>query len=281
MAEHAGYGAVATISEGPINSVLAAYIQGQGPMFFPAPDSISLGASSVRFAGIFEMLPPTVELKPNPANLVTLHFVFRCRLRAQVVIPGTITIFRSYDVELRGAVSAAPIISVQNQSILLGINTSTVNFTPLTAVTLSGPALPPAVKQALESPALAALVNGFVQSRPNIILTPPSLKSVIEKTVPGEFKETGVSIFNWFTIRLVASNIVYKVTPGSLTIAVDFQNRTSGNFGQLGSVLGLDDVWMETRTPDDVEQQRPAYIVKSRPKFGANFGVLFNMREEI
>jgi hypothetical protein len=109
------------------------------------------------------------------------------------------------------------------------------------------------------------------------MLTPPLLKTVIEKTVQGDFKETGVSIFNWFTIRLEASNIVYKVTGGSLTVAVDFRNRTAGNFGQLDSVWGIDDVWMETRTPDGVEQQRPAFIVKGHPVRSGNFGVLFNM----
>src|SRR5829696_1365369 len=171
MAQHAGYGAVASISEGPNNNVLGAYVQGLGPMFFPAPDSINFGGSVVSFAGIFEMLPPTVELKPNPGNLVTLHFAFRCRLRAKVDNPGVFTIFRDYNVELRGAVSLAPFVSIQNQFVVLGINTSTVNFTPLTAITLSGPALPTVVRNALQSPVLAAIASAFVQSRPNILLT--------------------------------------------------------------------------------------------------------------
>jgi hypothetical protein len=41
--------------------------------------------------------------------------------------------------------------------------------------------------------------------------------------------------------------------------------------------MGVDYVWIETRTPDDVEQNRPAYIWKGRAIQFANFGVLFNM----
>lgn len=276
-AQHAGFGAVATISGTLIEDVAWAYVQ-NGPMFFPAPDSITIGQAVVRFAGIFEMMPPTIELQPNPGNLVTIHFAFRCKVRAEIELqgPGSGT-FSAYDVELRGAVTLAPIISIQNQQFLLGINTATVNFSPLTAVTLSGPALPTAVRDALQSPTLAAIASGWVQSRPNIMLTPPSLKTLIEKTVPGDFPDVGTSIFNWFTIRLEASNLVFKVLGGAITLAIDFRGRTSGDVNQLGSVMGIDDVWMATRTPDDVEEDRPPFIVKGHPLRFGNVGVLLNM----
>ena len=276
MARHGGFAAIATVSKDLVESVLWAYVQ-TGPIYFPAPDSIPVGPAQVRFGGIFEMLRPKVDFQPFPANLITIHFAFHSMLQARVDIPGTISISRGYDVEIHGSVTLMPIINIQNQQLFLGINTSSVVFAPLTAITISGPALPPNVQKALQSPALAAIVTAFVQSRPNILLTPPTLKTVIEKTVPGDFKEVGTSIFNWFTIRLEASNIVFKLDGGSVTLAVDFRGFSSGDINQLGSGMGVDYVWIETRTPDDVEQNRPAYIWKGRAIQFANFGVLFNM----
>ncbi len=276
MASHGGFGAVASISKELIESVMWAYAQ-TGPIYFPAPDSIVVGPATVRFGGIFEMLRPTIDLQPFPANLITIHFAFHSILQAQVVIPQTITISRKYDVEIRGSVTLAPIITVQNQQILLGINTSSVVFAPLTAITLSGPALPSDVKKALQSTTLAAIATAFVQSRPNLILTPPSLKTVIEKTVPANFKEVGTSIFNWFTIRLEVNRTVFKVSGGAITLAVDFLGYTNGDVNQPLTGFGVDNVWVETRTPDDVEQGRPAYIWKGRARPAGNFGVLFNM----
>lgn len=276
MASHGGFGAVASISKDLVEELLWAYAQ-TGPIYFPAPDSIVVGNATVRFGGIFEMLRPTVDLQPFPANLVTLHFAFHSLLEAQVVIPQTVTISRKYDVEIRGSVTLAPIVTVQNQQILLGVNTSTVVFAPLTAITLSGPALPPKVKDALQSTTLAAIVTQFVQSLPNLIITPPTLKTVIEKTVPANFKEVGTSIFNWFTIRLEVSRTVLKFGGGVITIAVDFRGYTNGDVNQLITGFGIDNVWVETRTPIDVEQQRPAYIWKGRAGPGGNLGVLFNM----
>ena len=276
MANHGGFGAVATITKEVAESVLWAYIP-QGPMYFPAPDSIPVGPATVRFGGIFEMMRPTLGFHAFPANLITIHFKFHSLIRAQVVIPGTISISRGYDVELQGSVTLAPIIFIQNQQLFLGINTKSVVFTPLTAITLTGPALPTRVRDALQSPTLAALATAIVQSQPNLLITPPTLKTVIEKTVPGDFKEVGTSIFNWFTVRLEARNIVFKLGGGTITLAVDFLGHPAGDINQLDSAFGLDNVWISTRTPDDVEQNRPPYIWKGKAPLGGDFGILFNM----
>lgn len=276
MANHGGFGAIATVTKELAEDVLWACIP-QGPMYFPAPDSIPVGPATVRFKGIFEILRPTTDFHAFPVNLITIHFRFHSLLSAQVDLPGAISISRGYDVELRGSVTLAPIISVQGQHIFLGINNSTVVFAPLTAVTVTGPALPPDVKAALESPELAAVATAIVQSCPNLLFTPPGLTTTIEKTVPGDFKEVGTSIFNWFTIRLIASNIVFKLGGGTITLAVDFLGHPSGDINQLGDAMGADNVWVETRTPDDVEQNRPPYIWKGRSSPGGNFGTLFNM----
>src|SRR5215813_767197 len=276
MATHGGFGAVATVTKELVESVLWAYTQ-TGPIYFPAPDSIVVGPATVRFGGIFEMLRPTIELHPFPTTLITIHYAFHSLLQAKVDVPQTTSISRQYDVEIHGTVTLAPIITVQNQQILLGINTSSVVFAPLTVITLSGPALPSEVQQALQSTTFAAIVTAFVQSRPDNIITPPSLKTVIEKTVPANFKEVGTSIFNWFTIRLEVSKTIFKIASGAITLAVDFLGYTNGDVNQPITGMGIDNVWVETRTPDDVEQGRPAYIWKGRAAPGGNLGVLFNM----
>jgi hypothetical protein len=277
MASHGDFGAVATVSKQILEDVLWAYTQ-VGPIYFPAPDSVRVGNVTVAFGGIFEMLRPTIDLQPFPANLITFHFAFHSILQAGVS-PGIFPNFpfRTYDVEIRGSVTLAPFVTVQNNQILLGINTKSFVFAPLTAITRTGPALPPSVLQALQSQTLADIVTSFVQNRPNIILTPPTLHATFEKTVPANFKDVGTSIFNWFTIRLIATNILFKMSSSDVTVAVDFLGYTNGDINQPISGMGLDNVWIETRTPKDVEEDTPPYIWKGRLVRGGNFGVLFNM----
>jgi len=279
MARHAGFAAVATVGGELINQVMAAYVE-RGPMFFPAPTTIPLATANVTFAGVFEMLHPKIDLQPNPGNLVTLQFTFRSSLRSSVqatVLGGPSVPERQYDVELRGAVTLAPITSIQNDQLQVGINTASVNFAPLTVVTLTGPALPAVIKQVLQSPVLAAIASAFVQNRPNIMLTHPTLRTVLERVQPGDFPDVGTSIFNWFTIRLEASRIVVKPLGVSMAIAVDFRGWSSGDPNQLVDLRSGDDVWAEIVTPDVAEQQGPPYIVPRRSNGGGNVGVVFNM----
>src|SRR5215475_15604168 len=102
MANHGDFGAVATVSKLLVEDVLWAYTQ-TGPIYFPAPDSIRIGNATVTFGGIFEMLRPTTDFQPFPANLITIHFAFHSILQAQVDVPQTAA--RTYDVEIRGSVT--------------------------------------------------------------------------------------------------------------------------------------------------------------------------------
>src|SRR5436190_23567205 len=83
MARHAGFAAVASITEGLINSVLASYAESISPFLFPLPQTITVGPSAVSFAGVVEMDPPTVELHANPGNLITVHVTFRSQFLAE------------------------------------------------------------------------------------------------------------------------------------------------------------------------------------------------------
>lgn len=280
MSRHAGFGAVATVTSGLINSVMAAYVDGQGPRFFPAPDSVTLGTVTISFAGIFELLAPTIELHANPGDLVTLHFGFKCSLRARndsTVLPK----FRRYDVELRGSVTTAVITNVVNNQVVLGINTSTVVFAPLSVTQTGGQPLPAAVKAALQSPELAAAATAFVQSRPNLTISPPALSTVIERVQPGNFPDSGISIFEWFRVRLEANRIVVKPLEGVLTIAVDFAGYTWGDPNQLvdlTSTHGGGTAYRRWMTPKVWEQGGPPYVSSMTYPAGGSFAAVFNMQ---
>jgi len=280
MPRHAGFGAVATITGGLIDSVMRAYAEGQGSKFFPAPDSVTIGGVTISFAGIFEMLAPTIELHANPGDLVTLHFGFKSSLRAKndsTVLPR----FRRYDVVLTGSVTAAIITNVVNNQVVLGINTGSVVFSPLAVSQTAGPPLPAAAVAALRSHVLAAAATAFVQSRPNLTISPPAASTVIERVQPGDFPDAGISIFEWFRIRLEASRIVVKPLEGVITIGVDFAGYTSGDPNQLvdlTSTHGGGHVYRNWVTPKIREQGGPPYVSPMGYPPGGSFAALFNMQ---
>jgi hypothetical protein len=70
MARHAGFAAAATIKEDAANSVIASYVSKLGPLLFPLPQVVDLGPTRVILGGIFELLPPTLELHANPGDLI-------------------------------------------------------------------------------------------------------------------------------------------------------------------------------------------------------------------
>lgn len=282
MARHAGFAAVATITRGLIDNIAAAYVEhGTAPTFFPAPTSVAAGGTTVSFAGIFEMLGPTVELHPNPADLVTIHFKFRSSLRARVATSASLR-YRRYDVEVGGAVNLGLITQIVNNQVVVGINTQAVTFGALTVRSTGGAALPPAVVQALQSPALAAAATALVRSRPNLMLTQPVLDATIEKVQPGNFKDSGISIFEWFRISLTASRVVVKPLEGVLNVAVDFAGYTRGDpnaLVDLTSTHGGGVTYVRTITPQQVEQglTRDPYVVRHGYPAGGSMAVLFNM----
>jgi len=282
MDRHAGFAIVASLSGGLIDQVAAAYATGLGgPIFFPAPDSITTPAGTVDFAGIFQMLAPHIELHPNPGDLVTVHFKFRSSLRARLA--GLFNVWRRNDVEVSGSVQLRLITNIVGTQVVLGIDTSTVTFAPLSAKRLSGPAIPPAVMNALQSPQLAALASAFVQSRPNIMIAPPALQASINKVFPGEFKDSGISIFEWFRIYITASRIVARPMEGAITIAVDFAGYTSGDPNLLVDLTrthGGGHVWVQSMTPAVAEQQTPQsppYLFLHGFPAGGSVAVLVNM----
>ena len=57
MARHAGFGAVATITEETINAVIDSYMQSVLPptLYFPLPETINVGFAQVNLAGLMRI----------------------------------------------------------------------------------------------------------------------------------------------------------------------------------------------------------------------------------
>src|SRR5450759_3969695 len=75
LARHAGFGTVATITEAAVNEAIASYLGGYlGPIKFPFPGPFTIAGTTVTLGGFLQMLTPTVELHPTPADVVRVQF---------------------------------------------------------------------------------------------------------------------------------------------------------------------------------------------------------------
>jgi hypothetical protein len=215
MARHAGFAAVATVTQGMINATIAAYCRAEvGPFFFPLPTVIGIPPFAVTFSGLMEMRPPTVELQANPANLVRVHFTFLSTLRAQL---GQQQLNAA--VQLGGAVDIAIGATPQDGRIVLAIDTQQVVFQPLTVQVVAGPALPAPIINALQSPALAAIATNFVQSLPPITASPSLLSSQIDLTQP--LNLPWFIAPQWFKIKLNATGIALRILNKAASVGLD------------------------------------------------------------
>ena len=119
MARHAGFAAVASINEETANKILATYfVQVQGPYFVPLPQTVPVGADTVTFAGIIQMDTPTIELHPDPNDLVTTHFSFRTIMKAQV----NNNPMRQWTIQFNVTAKTRLIAQVVNSRVVLGVN---------------------------------------------------------------------------------------------------------------------------------------------------------------
>jgi hypothetical protein len=229
MSRHAGFAAAATITEDAANAVIASYSRDAlGLFFFPLPATVDIGSRTVTFGGVARMLPPVLELRANPDDLVRVHFAFESTLSASVEEqPWTLR----RRVRLSGSADLGVISAVQGDRIALGIDTGEATFQPLAVDVLQGPPLPPPAQTALRSEALAAAATAFVRGLPPITISPPLLSSRLNFTQPLELPHLMDS--DWFSIDLSASRIVVRTLEKALTVAVDFAGFTAGNEQEL------------------------------------------------
>lgn len=228
-ARHAGFGAVATASETVVNAVIAAYFESAGPYFIPLPTPMTVNALQVALGGVLELLTPVVELHVDPQDHIHLNLGLRGWVTSRV---GAGPEERRL-LLLSGTVASAVLARVDesSQRISVAIDPSQIVVAPLSAQVLVGPALPNAVRQALESPLLAAIVTALVNTLPLLTISPPMLRSHISHTQ--SLSLPFIIASNWFTIELVVSRIVIRPVEAGLTVAVDFAGLTHGDAQSL------------------------------------------------
>jgi hypothetical protein len=276
MARHAGFSAVGSITEDTVNKVIATYFQQvEGPYFFPMPTTVGVGSAAVTFAGILALDPPTVELHENSGDLVTAHFTFRTTLKAQLSGESQM---RTWSLQLDVTGDTQPIAQVSGNQVLVSLNAAQTTISPLVVTVLSGPPLLQAVADALESPDVAQVLTAAVRS---LILTatPPMLTANYQHTVPGNFKESNFSVFNWFTISLSAGRIVVRPLEKAITIAVDLAGFSQGDPTQLTDLTaapGTGTMYLRT-VYQTTDPSAPPYLVARNEPPGANIAICFNM----
>ncbi|WP_426518312.1 hypothetical protein ACPPVQ_02545 [Diaminobutyricibacter sp. McL0618] len=215
MARHAGFATAATITERFVDSAIESYLgEYLAPLRFPMPPSITIAGTTVAFDGWLQLLAPTVELHPNPDDLVRTHFGFTGAMSAGVNTPPSQVV----TVELDVTVDCRFVSTVADDGqVTVGLDTSTVAFQPLV---MKGSPIPPEIKDALESAQLADLLTGFVRSLSPIVASPPLLNASIRSSRPTPAGALA-SLFEWFTIDIVATDIVVKVLEHAVTVGVD------------------------------------------------------------
>lgn len=277
MPRHGGFSAAASITEDTVNKVIATYFQQvQGPYFFPLPTTLGSGAQSVTLAGIISLDPPTVELHPSASNQITAHFTFRTTMKAQVAGGALQTWTLQFTATGATVVSAA----VQNTQVVLNISTSQTVLSPLVVTVLQGPALPSPVQNALQSQQLADFLTAIVQQKLlPLVGSPPLLSAQFSHTQPGEFDDSGFSVFDWFTISVTASRVVAVVLEKAATIGVDFAGFTTGDPAQLvdlTAVRPLGTVYYRVVTPSVGPNDTPFLQRRVNPG-GGQLAIAMNM----
>lgn len=216
MARHAGFATAATITEGFVNSAIQSYLgEYLAPLRFPMPPSITIAGVKVMFDGFLELLAPTVELHPNADDLVRTHFGFKGALSAGIDTPPK----QLVAAELDATVDCGFVGTVaDNGQVTIGLDTSRVTFRPLVE---TGSPIPQEIRDAIESQTLADLLTGFVRSLSPIVASPPLLNASMKTSQPTPAGDPLASEFDWFTVDIVATDIVVKPLEHAVTIGVN------------------------------------------------------------
>jgi len=262
VARHAGFGVVASVREGFVNDAIANVFSGElGPFFFPLPRSVPVAGHTVTFGGLAQFAAPTFELHDTPGQVITGHFTFFSTFAAQIdSLPE-----QRFRVRLEASASGRLILAPQDGEVVLSLDTSTVVIGPLTVTVLQGQPLPAPVQAALESPTLAAAATAIVNSV-GVQRIAGLVPTHLTRTQPATFKDSGYSVFNWFTIDLTVSRTVLRILEGAATIAADFAGMTSGDPAQLvdlTSTSGGGAVYVQTITMDTNPNDQPILVPRT------------------
>lgn len=268
---HAGFGVVASITESNLNELIDRQFTLGGPYYFPLPQVVSVGGATVSLGGIAMIAPPRLEVRA--AGLRT-HFGFYAQIRAAVgQRPAT-----TWRIRLDAVVAAGVDIVPLNNDLVLRLQSSTVVFSPLSVTILQGPPPPQPVLNALQSQQLANAATNAVQGLPVIPLFTLA-PAVYTHTEPRTYAKGGVSVFDWFTVRLVVSNVQLRWFDGAVTMAADFAEITNGDAAALADLTTstVRPIYSQTLNDKAIEQQAPPFIMRDQAIGSPGQVVLVNL----
>jgi len=230
MTRHAGFGAVASIAEAPLNVALTEAIQeGRiGPVLIPLPTTVQVGSVAVNFAGLLEVQSLSLELHEGSGNRIAGRFGFQSTFTYSIGGDPPSTVIATF------AGSAAMVLAstIVNKKISVVLDFSTLQMSPLAVSVIQGTVIQ-SVIDALQSPGLANIVANAMQSFPALAAPIPITDAEIDYQAGGETFPGGSSVFDWFLVRLTVSRVVVKPMEKALTVAVDFAGLTNGDENQL------------------------------------------------
>jgi hypothetical protein len=276
MARHAEFSAAASLNEDTVNKVIATYFQqAQGPFFFPMPQTVGVGANNVTFAGVVQLDPPTVELHANPGNLITAHFTFRTTVRAQPAGAA----MQTWTLQFNVTGNTVLVPQIQNNQVVVTLSAAQTALSLIEVRVLAGPPLPAIALSALQSAEFASFLTRILQALVPFIASPPLLTTRFTRTQPGEFKDSGYSVFDWFTIDITANRIFARPLEKAISVGIDFAGFSQGDPNQLvdlTTVRGSGSLYYRV-VYQTTDLAAPPILQRQVEPSGSDLAIAFNM----
>jgi hypothetical protein len=291
MARHGGFGVAATVSEQTANKILRDAVLGAsaGALFLPLISEQTIEGQTVSLTGVLRLEVPTIHFHDNSDGLVEVFVTFSST--AYATLNGVRYGESTFTLTASASVGLVTNIVPDSDQVVLGVDTSRLNFEQLDFMLVIGQELPHPVVLALTSSDTVALVNAFVHALPSFIVSFAMMRRDISSS--HHFPFNGIhsqSIFLLYQFTLSASRVVYRVLDGAVTVGADFINADNGQSvtptqGDVNQLVNLIDTpaegecWTNTISQDAWEEGLPyePYITRSGHPSGGDIAITVNM----
>lgn len=146
---------------------------------------------------------------------------------------------RQFTLQFTATGNTVVVPQIQNNQVVLTLNANQTSITELQVTSSAGGGLPPVILNLLQGPQFFAILNAFVRALTPLVASPPLLSTQFSHTEHADFKDSGVSLFDWFTIYVSASRVVARPLEKAITVALDFAGLTQGDFNQLVDLISI------------------------------------------
>ncbi len=285
MARHAGFAVAASVGEAYLNQTLWAAFGDLEPIsssqLFALPSTVPLGGgSTVRLSGValFEQRP-TLHLRANPGNTVSMTAAAVLYVAANIDPSVPVDLGQTWRLRIVGSVDVAVDVDVAAAGLYLRWTPSGSSISDLNVTLLEGPGIPGWLVDALNSPEVHAAMTTALRAVGPVRISSKLFDSHIRRTQPGSFRETGFSVFEWFTIAADVTHVALRVKDGSISIGVDLAGLSNGTEDLLIDLFGEVGDGAVYRWPvfdNTTSTERPLLVGSSLTTGAGDIAVLFN-----